>query len=234
MFLHLLSMTTAKEHGLKRYFTGLPCAKGHVSERLTSNRSCEMCSYFKSQSDAIRVKRKIDYVNNKNEVLAKNKKYRQTKRAKEKRSEHLRINKDRIRNKKADWYERNQERIRAHYRASRKTPESKAVAKKFRDNNKPKFIARAISRRMILAVKLERGCMTSQILGYTPDMLRKRIEFQFKDGMSWENYGEWHIDHKKPLSRFIEQGITDPKIVNALSNLQPLWARENRQKGKRF
>lgn len=39
--------------------------------------------------------------------------------------------------------------------------------------------------------------------------------------MSWDNYGEWHIDHIKPLTKFDKD--TPIHIVNALSNLQPLW-----------
>jgi len=39
--------------------------------------------------------------------------------------------------------------------------------------------------------------------------------------MSWENHGEWHIDHIKPVSSFDKD--TPMNIVNALSNLQPLW-----------
>lgn len=40
--------------------------------------------------------------------------------------------------------------------------------------------------------------------------------------MSWENYGEWHIDHIKPVSLFDK--TTTAKISCALTNLQPLWA----------
>ena len=66
-------------------------------------------------------------------------------------------------------------------------------------------------------------------LGYSYEDLKKRIECQFQDGMSWDNYGEWHIDHKKPLSLFNEN--TSPKTVNSLSNLQPLWKIDNLKKG---
>lgn len=40
--------------------------------------------------------------------------------------------------------------------------------------------------------------------------------------MSWDNYGDWHIDHIKPVSCFDK--TTLPSIVNALENLRPLWA----------
>lgn len=74
---------------------------------------------------------------------------------------------------------------------------------------------------------------TSEILGYTPEMLRGRMECQFKAGMSWSNYGRsgWHIDHKKPIMAFFNQGITCIKTINALCNLQPMWAEDNVSKG---
>lgn len=68
---------------------------------------------------------------------------------------------------------------------------------------------------------------TEDALGYSAHQLRERIAFQFKPGMSWANHGEWHIDHKKPVSAFLRQGITDPKVINMLCNLQPLWAADN-------
>ncbi len=62
---------------------------------------------------------------------------------------------------------------------------------------------------------------THELLGYSYIQLKQRIETQFSPGMSWENYGEWHIDHKKPLSLFPD--TTPAHIANALCNLQPLW-----------
>jgi len=63
---------------------------------------------------------------------------------------------------------------------------------------------------------------TSKLLGYSAIDLKRYIEDLFTDGMSWDNYGEWHIDHKKAVSKFNKD--THPSIVNSLSNLQPLWA----------
>jgi hypothetical protein len=40
--------------------------------------------------------------------------------------------------------------------------------------------------------------------------------------MNWDNYGEWHIDHIKDVVLFDED--TPPYVVNALTNLRPLWA----------
>lgn len=71
-------------------------------------------------------------------------------------------------------------------------------------------------------------------IGYTSDELRSRIESQFKPGMTWSNRGEWEIDHRKPISAFIAEGVEDLMVINALHNLQPLWKEENAAKGSKY
>lgn len=100
-----------------------------------------------------------------------------------------------------------------------------------REDHKLKMFMRACLRRTSTSRNEQK---TREILGYTSADLRARIEFNFKPGMSWDNYGEWHIDHVKPISRFIQQGVKDPKLVNALCNLKPLWAIDNLKKQASF
>jgi hypothetical protein len=71
------------------------------------------------------------------------------------------------------------------------------------------------------------------ILGYSPSDLRAHIERQFLPGMSWVNYGEWHVDHIRPLASFCYVSTEDDdfKQAWALSNLRPLWASDNMSKG---
>jgi hypothetical protein len=72
-----------------------------------------------------------------------------------------------------------------------------------------------------------------KLVGCTKTKLKKHLESQFKVGMTWDNYGEWHIDHIKPLAAF---DIKDPAQVAEAShytNLQPLWAMENFTKSKK-
>jgi hypothetical protein len=54
--------------------------------------------------------------------------------------------------------------------------------------------------------------------------------------MSWENYGEWQIDHIIPLAAFNYETPFDMDFQRAwsLSNLQPLWALENMSKGDKL
>jgi len=63
---------------------------------------------------------------------------------------------------------------------------------------------------------------TIDLLGYSALDLKNHITSLFTDGMSWSNHGEWHIDHIKCVYEFDDN--THPSIVNALSNLRPLWA----------
>jgi hypothetical protein len=69
------------------------------------------------------------------------------------------------------------------------------------------------------------------MLGYTANELRAHIERQFTKGMRWDLVGaEIHIDHIIPVIEFVRNGITDAKVIHALSNLRPMWADENRAK----
>ena len=80
----------------------------------------------------------------------------------------------------------------------------------------------------------EKDCSSFSMIGYTPAELREHLESRFSPGMTWDNYGDWHIDHIKPVSAFLNEGETDPSVINSLSNLQPLWACENLKKGADF
>lgn len=80
------------------------------------------------------------------------------------------------------------------------------------------------------------GRSTFSLLGYSLEELRFHLETQFKEGMSWDNYGDWHIDHKVPLSVFnySTPDDLDFKRAWALSNLRPLWSKENIAKNNRI
>jgi hypothetical protein len=73
---------------------------------------------------------------------------------------------------------------------------------------------------------------TYDVLGYSAEELKNHIESLFLENMSWDNWGEWHIDHIGPISSFDK--TESPKIINALENLQPLWAIDNIKKGNKF
>lgn len=138
-------------------------------------------------------------------------------------------NKDQIAQYNRDYLEKNRDKINSY--------QLSVYKKKYKIC--PVFTARIanrnLMRRCIEKLKGNEPFLPFEsYIGYSDEQLRLRISCQFKEGMSWENYGEWEIDHKIPVSRFISKGETRPHIINALSNLQPLWASENRRKGNRW
>ena len=74
------------------------------------------------------------------------------------------------------------------------------------------------------------------ILKYTPEDLIQHLEKQFTSDMTWENYGEWHVDHKKPITSFNFQEMGDDEFMKcwSIDNLQPLWGEENIRKSNKI
>lgn len=72
---------------------------------------------------------------------------------------------------------------------------------------------------------------TLELLECSIEELRTHLESLFFPGMSWENYGEWHIDHKIPLASFDLTDSEQLKQAGHYKNLQPLWAKDNFIKG---
>lgn len=209
--MEIISRKEAKSLGLKYYFTGHKCKHDHVSKRQVGNGYCYECSKAQVKKYATK---------NADKVNARMKLWRE-----ENRSYIANYNKERKDYVKA-WAKENKDKIlasRDRYNTKNKSNPDIALSK---------FIRKCLRR--IEDNFANNGKRYEEIVGYSRLDLKKRIECQFKEGMSWENRSEWHIDHKKPISRFISQGVTDPKIINALSNLQPLWAHENLSKGSSF
>jgi len=72
---------------------------------------------------------------------------------------------------------------------------------------------------------------TMILIGCSIDQLKQYLQSKFKSGMSWKNYGKWHIDHIKPCASFdLSKKSEQIKCFN-YSNLQPLWAKDNLKKG---
>jgi len=63
------------------------------------------------------------------------------------------------------------------------------------------------------------GCSLSFLVGY--------LEGKFVEGMTWENYGEWHVDHIRPCCSFNLILEEEQKKCFNYTNLQPLWAKDN-------
>jgi hypothetical protein len=72
------------------------------------------------------------------------------------------------------------------------------------------------------------------LLGCTIGRFKAHLESLFKDGMTWDNYGEWHVDHIKPLSLFQLKLDSEQRAAFNYLNTQPLWAKENLQKRNKY
>ena len=70
----------------------------------------------------------------------------------------------------------------------------------------------------------------SGMVGCTKEFLLQHLEAQFEAGMNWDNYGEWHIDHVKPMAAFDLTDKASRSQVNHYSNLRPMWKAENEEK----
>ena len=140
------------------------------------------------------------------------------------------------------WREEHPERVKARDRAYNKEwrkehPERVAtLAKKWKENPK-NALSQRIGSRMWHSLKGKKGKRHWETLvGYMLKDLMTHLEKLFKPGMTFENYGKWHIDHKIPISAFsfTKPEDSDFKKCWALSNLQPLWAEENLKKGSKY
>lgn len=159
-------------------------------------------------------------------------------------------NRGRILQQRADFHEKNPELRAAH---SRKYIENnlerrRELGRLWARNNRKKINAyrnnrlatdrifrhkealRGMLRGCLARIGVKKHGKTVDVLGYTPAAFAQRMEVQFKAGMAWSNYGDWHIDHKIPVDHFMKKGELRPEIINALSNLQPLWAADNLRK----
>lgn len=170
---------------------------------------CTICK------DCARANRKAWYEKNKDKV-------------KEYQANYERENRDQVRERSRAWREKN----RGHHLSKRRSYHAERYSNDITYSVNHKV--RSMLRRVLKATNKPKDFCTFEKIGYTTDDLIQRMEFQFKDGMSWDNFGEWEIDHKIPIAVMVSKGEFRPEIINALSNLQPMWMQQNRSKGARY
>lgn len=230
--MEVISRKEAKAQGLKFYFTGKTCKFGHVTERYAGNGVCVEChsgqqAEYRQNNKKLLAGYNAEYQkNNKKRLSVYSAEYRANNkdRISERDAKYRANNKERISEYNAEWYQNNKERKSEYERERYANDPYFKAAKSIRDN----------LRRVLEATNGKKSGQTFEIAGYSPAELKEHIEKQFTDGMTWNNHGEWHIDHIKPVAAFIEEGETNPSVINALSNLQPLWASENLSKGCKY
>jgi len=93
-------------------------------------------------------------------------------------------------------------------------------------------LTRNIRNRIGLAIKAKnfaKNYRTNEYLGISYAKYKVYLERVFEKGMTWENYGQWHIDHIIPLASATNE--EELKLLFHYTNTQPLWADENFSKG---
>jgi len=146
------------------------------------------------------------------------------------RQKYYRENRKRLLRKQRKYYRENRGRITAYARARERKLSS----------TDPVFVLRRRLRgRIREALRnsgARRSARTEKLLGCSVAKCREHLAQQFKPGMTWANWGMsgWHVDHIRPCASF---DLTKPSQQRACfhyTNLQPLWAKENIEKGDSF
>jgi len=151
--------------------------------------------------------------------------------------EYSKKNKDNENERSKKWREQNKDKVKKWREQNKKhIKEYYSEYQKNRRNTDPLFKMKCYLRTRTWKAFKDNGypknTKTQEMLGVDWDVCKAHIERQFIKGMSWGNYGEWHIDHIIPLS----SANTKQEIEKLIhySNLQPLWAEENLSKNDRI
>jgi hypothetical protein len=133
-------------------------------------------------------------------------------------------NPDKKRDASLKWYCDNKEVAKERAKTwNRNNPEKiNEMQRRYMKNNPHIQAWRGVLRNSLIRLGKTKEGHTIDLLGYSALELKQHIESLFTEGMSWDNYGEWHIDHIKGIVNW--ETNTPPNIVNALSNLRPMWA----------
>lgn len=165
----------------------------------------------------------------------KNKQWRQEnpERVKENMQKWLENNTEYKKQKDKEYREKHKEEYRENHRRWVKENYARMKAE-----NGPEFIQHKlksnISRRIREIIGQQKSDRCNDYVGCSIENLKQHLESTFTDGMSWENYGQWHIDHKIPCAAFDLSNDLEMKACFHYKNLQALWARDNVIKKDKF
>jgi hypothetical protein len=196
-----------------------PCYREQQRARYANNSDYFKARVKKFREENLEVikKRKKEYAeNNKEKIADYHRKYYEE-------------NKERIDARITEWINNNRDRVHERRRAWREAHEDDIQYKM------TCMLRKNVGRSLEYVKKGELGVTSKlELLGCSLGEFKEFLEDKFEDGMSWENHGEWHLDHIRPLSSF---DLSVPEQVRESShytNLQPLWAIDNLRKGSKF
>jgi hypothetical protein len=144
---------------------------------------------------------------------------------------------DELKNKKKKWQEENKEKVKESRRKTYLKHGKRISREKYqRTKSSPVKYLKMLMRRRILGIlnskNMKKKLKCESIVGCSYSDLKLHLESKFQPDMTWENQGDWHIDHIIPLS----SAQTEDEIYRLChyTNLQPLWAEDNLKKGNKI
>ncbi len=169
--------------------------------------------YREENIDKVKERVKNHYEKNRDSLLEYKKKY------------HI-DNGERRRDLNYKWREKNKDKIREYAKDYISEKRKNDILFKIKDS------ISGLIRSSIVSKGYKKLYRTESILCCTIDEFKDYIQSKFLDGMTWENHGEWHLDHKTPVSWAISE--SEVYELNHYKNFQPLWKTENLIKGNRW
>ena len=195
-------------------------------------------AYYRENKELIKARTKAWYKENKDKVPARAKAYRKKniKTLKVKRKAYYHANREEAIIKSNTWAKNNRDKVNATQRVWKRKNREKLKA---RHNHRMKTdiqykLIYNIRKRVNRAINGDyKAGSVVRDLGCSKEYLEKYLESKFTEGMTWDNYGEWHIDHIKPLCSFDLTKREEFLEAVHYTNLQPLWEGDNLRKGGR-
>lgn len=128
----------------------------------------------------------------------------------------------------ADWRKKNRKAIQ----------KTNTAYEKKRKKEDPTFkLIKTLRSRLGTALRsqnVKKNNTTMTLIGETPAFVKNYLEERFEEGMTWENHGDWHIDHIKPCKLFNLLKEEEQNACFHYTNLQPLWGTLNISKGSKY
>lgn len=206
-------------HGEKMSKTCIKCSKEKEVSLFLKNRNiCKEC--FKIYS-------KNRYIENKEKILKKQHEYWKRK---------MSITENRIReNNRLSEYkktesgkEKRKESQDKYAHSEKRRMYIRGWESNKRKNNLEYHLHQIISHQISSRIKSKKNNRSIfNFVSFTIEDLKEHLEKQFVDGMTWDNYGEWHIDHIIPVSVFNLNDENNIKKCWSIRNLRPLWKKDN-------
>ena len=212
----------------------------HKQRHVDSSRDSNVGVKCKTYWNAFFCKDKSMPYKNKENVKKYNEEHK--KEIREKARQYYQKHKEVLREKHKKYNEEHREEAKIYYKehkeSIKKYLKEHIEIRRIREINKRKEniefkIISNLRSRLYQAVKNKSNSTLNLVGCFIPDLM-KYLEQQFTEGMSWDNYGKWHIDHIRPCASFNLLNEDEQKACFHYSNLQPLWAIDNIKKGDKI